>query len=228
MNPPAKVKGTTDRLWVWVLAWVVFSLAVAGFSLHSHRKFSSAIAEAFNQQQGLGVRLIERMVQQHINEAMLLLAHVKDEIRESAGKGRPDFTSTAASAIAARRIDQFISVSVIDEDGRVLYASQPSVPWNPLTLARVEKLDPENRHDALPLRAGLHRRTGQPTVFVFVPFRLRGAEGAAVLRGGGAEHQALHAHGAADRDRQGHRAADRRLRGGRLPHRERRARTAAA
>ena len=54
-----------------------------------------------------------------------LLTHVKDEIRDSAETGRPDFT-TSPAAIAARRIDQFISVSVIAEDGRVLFASQPS------------------------------------------------------------------------------------------------------
>jgi signal transduction histidine kinase len=164
----------SPRRWVWVLVWVVLSLAGAGFSWRSHRQFSEAIAGAFNQQQGLGVRLIERMIQQHINEAMLLLAHVKESIRDSASAGRPDFT-TAAALIASRRIDQFISLSVIADDGRVLYASQPGEPGNALALARVEERDPEN-----PLTPFLSERVftaaRQPTAFVFVPFRLRGEE----------------------------------------------------
>jgi len=173
VTQPADTR-STPRQWVWILAWVVLSLAAAGFSWRSHRQFSRAIAEAFNQQQGLGVRLIERMVQQHINEAMLLLAHVKESIRDSAAAGRPDFASSA-TLIASRRIDQFISLSVIAADGTVLYASQASQPGLALALARVEELDPEN-----PMTPFLSERVlapnRQPTAFVFVPFRLRGAE----------------------------------------------------
>lgn len=175
MNPSPEAKSAAYRLWVWVLVWAMLSLVAAGFSWRSHLQFSTAIAEAFSQQQGLGVRLIERLVQQHINEAMLLLTHVRDEIRRSAETGRPDFTTTAA-AMAARRIDQFISLSVIGEDGRVLFASQPSGQWNPLALASVEALDPETALTPF-LSERVFTPAGQPTVFVFVPFRLRGAEG---------------------------------------------------
>jgi len=172
--PPTEKKRSSHR-WVWILAWAIFSLAAAGFSWHSHRQFSTAISEAFNQQQGLGVRLIERLVQQHINEAMLLLSNAKDEIRRSSETGRPDFTSSPG-AIASRRIDQFISVRVIAADGRVLFASDPSIPWDPRTLTRVDTIDPENA-----LTPFLSERSftpaGQPTAYVFVPFRLRGGAG---------------------------------------------------
>jgi signal transduction histidine kinase len=175
VDKPAQQKGRAGR-WIWVLAWAVFSLVAAGFSWRSHQQFSTAISEAFTQQQGLGVRLIERMVQQHINEAMLLLSHVKEEIRRSAETGRPDFTSSPA-AIAARRIDQFISLSVVAEDGRVLYSSEPSRRGHPLTLGRETRIDPEN-----PLTPFISERVftvaGQPTVVVYVPFRLRGADSA--------------------------------------------------
>ena len=175
MSPPSEAKSTAGRRWAWVLTWAILSVAAAGFSWHSHIRFGAAIAEAFNQQQGLGVRLIQRMVQQHINEAMLLLAHVKESIRDSAEVGRPDFTSSAA-AIASRRIDQFISLSVVSEDGRVLYSSQPSAKGSPLTFARVEERDPEN-----PMTPFLSERVftpdGRPTAFIFVPFRLRGGTG---------------------------------------------------
>jgi signal transduction histidine kinase len=175
VSPPAQHKSAAPRRWVWVLAWAVLSLAAAGFSWRSHHQFSSAIAEAFNRQQGLGVRLIERLVQQHINEAMLLLIHVKDEIRKSAESGRPDFESSPA-AIAARRIDQFISLSVVDENGRVLFASQPQAPWNPLTIARADRIDPETVMTPF-LSERVFTQDGQPTAFVFVPFRLPGGEG---------------------------------------------------
>ncbi|MHB8835252.1 MAG: sensor histidine kinase [Candidatus Methylomirabilia bacterium] len=174
MNLPEKAKSSAGHRWVWILAWAILSVVAAGFSWRSHRQFSEAIAEAFNQQQGLGVRLIERMVQQHINEAMLLLADVKESIRDSAGEGPPDFI-TSASKIAARRIDQFISLSVIAEDGRVLFVSLPAEKASPLSATRAESRDPEN-----PLTPFLSERVftpaGQSTVFVLVPFRLRGVE----------------------------------------------------
>jgi len=172
---PAEAKSAGRRRWGWVVAWAILSLAAAGFSWRSHRLFSTAIAEAFNQQQGLGVRLIERLVQQHINEAMLLLTHVKDEIRRSAETGRPDFSSSPA-AIASRRLDQFIAVSVVAEDGRVLFASQTSEPWNPLTIARVDKVDPETVMTPF-LSERVFTQDGQPTAFVFVPFRLPNGKG---------------------------------------------------
>ncbi len=112
------------------------------------------------------------MVQQQVNEAMLLLSHVKESIRDSAAAGLADFTSAAAS-IASRRIDHFISLSVIAEDGRVLYDSQPSERGSPLAFARVENRDFEN-----PMTPFLSERAftpaGRPTAFIFVPFRLRG------------------------------------------------------
>lgn len=172
MNPPAPPRRPTHHRWAWVLGWALLSLAAAGFSWRSHRQFSDSIADAFNKQQGLGVRLIERLVQQHINEAMLLLSHAKDEIRRSAEAGRLDFSSSAA-AIASRRIDQFISLSVIDESGRVLFASKPSEPWNPRTIARVDRSDPENVLTPF-LSERVFTPDGQPTAFVFVPFRLPG------------------------------------------------------
>jgi len=163
------------KRWVWVLLWAVLSFAAIGFSFLAHRRFSGAITEAFNQQQGLGVRLIERMIQQHINESMLELIHVKEAIRDSAVSGRPDFT-TAAAAIASRRIDQFISVRVVSADGRVYFDSRPAEPWNPLMLTRVEKVDPEIAFTPF-LSERVFTVDGQPTAFVFVPFMLRG-EGA--------------------------------------------------
>ncbi len=175
MSTAADEKKAPNHRRLWVLAWAILSLAAADFSWNSHRQFSEAIAEAFNQQQGLGVRLIERMVQQHLNEAMLQLTHVKETIRDNAEAGRPDFSSSAAE-LASRRIDQFLSLSVIAEDGRVLYASAPSEQWNPLAFARDEKVDPEN-----PMTPFLSERvltpSGLPTAYVFVPFRLRGGGG---------------------------------------------------
>lgn len=130
MSPTAPETSTARSRWVWVAAWAVLSLAAAAFSWSSHQQVSRGIEEAFIQQQGLGVRLIERMVLQQVNEAMLLLAGVKESIRDSAATGRVDFTSAAAT-IASRRIDQFLSLSVIAEDGRVLYSSQPSERGSP-------------------------------------------------------------------------------------------------
>ena len=158
-----------------MLAWAVLSLAAAGFSWQSHRRFSTAITEAFNQQQGLGVRLIERLVQQHINEAMLLLTHVRDEIRRSAETGPPDFSSFPA-AVASRRLDQFIALSVFAEDGSVLFASQPTERWDLVTLARVETVDPETVMTPF-LSERFFTPAGRPTAFVVVPFRLRGGAG---------------------------------------------------
>ena len=89
MSPLAAKKRVARHRWGWVLVWIVFSFTAAGFSWHSHRKFSSAIAEAFNQQQGLSVRLIERLVQQHINEGMLLLAHVRGRSAGAPRRGPP-------------------------------------------------------------------------------------------------------------------------------------------
>jgi len=175
VNQPAVGKVSKDRRWIWVLAWALLSFAAVGFSWRSHRNFSNAISEAFNQQQGLGVRLIERMVQQHINEAMLLLAHVKETIRDSAKVGRPDFTSSAAT-IAARRIDQFISLSVIAADGRVLYTSRSTEKWDPFKIVREYKVDPENVLTPF-ISQRVFTEDGQPTALIFVPFHLSGRQG---------------------------------------------------
>ncbi len=175
MSKPGQSERPTHHWRVWVLAWAVLSLAAAGFSWRSHRQFSDSITEAFNQQQGLGVRLIERLVQQHINEAMLLLTYARDEIRRSAETGRPDFRSSPA-AIASRRIDQFISVSVVADDGRVLFSSRPTTPWDPLTIARVDRVDPETAMTPF-LSERVFTTDGEPTAFVFVPFRLPGEDG---------------------------------------------------
>jgi len=175
VSPPAKNENPARHRWVWVLTWAILSLAAAAFSWHSHRRFGGAIAEAFNQQQGLGVRLIERMVQQHINEAMLELTYVKETIRDNAEAGRSDFTSSAA-AIAARRIDQFISVSVIADGGRILFNSEPSDLQVLSALEHVERVDPENALTPF-LSERVFTPDGRPTAFVFVPFRLRGGNG---------------------------------------------------
>jgi len=154
---------------------VILSFVAAGFFWRSHRNFSIAITDVFNQQQGLGVRLIQRMVQQHINEAMLVLSQVRETIRDGAAAGRPDFTS-AAAAIASRRLDQFISLSVFAEDGRVLYASQPLDRWNPLKISRAGKGDPENVYTPF-ISERVFTRERQPTTVILVPFRLRGGAG---------------------------------------------------
>jgi signal transduction histidine kinase len=174
-SAPVARKDAGGRRWGWILLWAVLSLAAASYSFLAHHRFSSAIAEAFNQQQGLGVRLIERMVQQHINESMLELIHVKEAIRDSAASGNPDF-ATAAALIASRRIDQFVSVRVIAEDGRMMYASRPADPWNPASLARVDKTDPETAMTPF-LSERVFTADGQPSALIFVPFTLRGGEG---------------------------------------------------
>jgi signal transduction histidine kinase len=170
VSPSAQRRRPVVRGWVWFLAWGALSLAAAGFSWRAHRQFSASIAEAFNKQQSLGVRLIERMVQQHINEAMLLLTHARDEIRQSAASGRPDFSS-AAREIASRRIDQFISVSVVAADGELMYTSGPAEPWDPLTIARASRHDPETEMTPF-LSERVFSADGQSTAYVFVPFRL--------------------------------------------------------
>jgi signal transduction histidine kinase len=172
VSPSAETWSIARRRWVWVLSWAILSLAGAGFSWRSHRHFSEAIADAFNQQQGLGVRLIERMVQQHINEAMFLLADVKEDIRASGATGKPDFAA-AAAATASRRVDQFISLSVLAPDGAVLFASQPLAHGSPLAAARIDTIDPENALTPF-LSERVLTADGQPTAYVFVPFRLRG------------------------------------------------------
>lgn len=171
VDPAGKTSHAPDR-WAWVVGWVLLSLVVAVYSWRSHQQFSVAIAEAFNQQQGLGVRLIERMVQQYVNEAMLELGHIKESIRDSVAAGRPDYSSVAAS-IASRRIDQFISVRVVDGEGKVLYASQDPEALTPLDPSRVGSRDPENPMTPF-LSERVFAKAGQPTAFVYVPVRLPG------------------------------------------------------
>jgi signal transduction histidine kinase len=173
--PPSAAPAKSVGRWAWVLAWAVLSLAAAGLAWRSHRRFSAAVGEAFDQQQGLSVRLIERMIQQHIADATLLLSQVRDTIRESAGRGRPDFSS-AAAAIAATRQDKFISVSVVAEDGRVLFASRPSAQANALKVARVDKVDPARAQEPF-VSERVFTEEGEPSTFLFVPFRLATAGG---------------------------------------------------
>jgi signal transduction histidine kinase len=168
-GPDAAGRPGRRRDVLWVLAWAFASLGAAAFSWSAHAQFSRAVAEAFNQQQGLGVRLIERMVQQQINEAALLLVHVKESIRAGAAAGRPDFT--IAAAVASERPDQFISLRVLDGDGRSLFDSRPPGDALPAMPAALVKVDPEN-----PMTPTLSGRaftpSGRPTAYVFVPFRL--------------------------------------------------------